>query len=124
MKILVLLSLAITLIPSAHAASEKICFGSGDARGERFVLSLTEKKATISNTVNGQNAEDGTYKANGRVVGRDGKNYLSYNFSDIEGPSDLLVDEELLHPGTKGVVKIRWRGEGFAQSTYFCREGD
>ncbi len=115
--------IGLSLSLTASAASEKICFGSGDAKGIRFVLTITKKTAVVS-AAQGSNAEgiEGKFQANGEVAGRDGKNYLSYAVSNVEGPTDLLVDSELLHSGTTGLAKVRWRGEGYSQSTYFCRD--
>lgn len=108
---------------AASAAPQKICFGSGDAKGERFELSITKDVATISRAVgSGVNGTEGDYKTDGSVAGRDGKKYLAYEFSRDEGVTDLLVDEALLEEGTQGLAKIRWQGEAFSQSTYFCRD--
>jgi hypothetical protein len=111
---------------SAHAAVEKICFGSYEAKGNRFVLSATTKKATISR-VSGNEVGDlnGSYPRTGITKSKDGKVVsLTYLLSDVEGGTYLIVDRELLKPETKGAVKMRWRGEGFEQTTYFCKDNN
>lgn len=120
-----ILGLALLSSSAAFAASEKICFGIGHEKGERFLLKLTKSRAVVSDfksTPSSRDNWDGTYPANGELQGRDGITYLSYHISSVEGSTDLLVDESLLESGTKGLAKVRWQGESFDESKYLCRD--
>ena len=108
---------------SASAASNKICFGLNDAKGNNFVLSLTARSAVVSEATGELNDWlNGNYPRSGEVQGRDGKTYIDYNLGSNDGANDLLANKDLLKAGTKGYVKIRNRGEGFFESSYFCRD--
>ncbi|MGZ3694775.1 MAG: hypothetical protein ACXWQO_11370 [Bdellovibrionota bacterium] len=123
MKYALALAFIVSCLSTSAFAAEKICFGSGDAKGGRFVLNVTKKTATISSAQSNDNNElDGKYPANGSVAGRDGQTYLSYHVDSTEGSTDLLVDSDLLKAKTQGLAKVRWQGESFSQSTYFCRD--
>lgn len=111
---------------SAYAKSEKICFGTGNEKGTHFVLTLTTQSAKISEANDGDIANEsglnGEFPFGRKFKGRDGLTYLAYDFSDVEGQTDLIVSTDLLKAGSKGYAKIRWSGEGFEQSSYFCRD--
>jgi hypothetical protein len=124
---LVILVLATVLGSTAMASTSKICFGStkGDdsIKGTILGLEVTTEQVTIK-PIKGDNEEEATYPAyNTSVHGRDGKLYLEYKgYDDGEYQTVLMVDQELLHNGTTGLLQFRARGEGFFNSVYFCRD--
>jgi hypothetical protein len=116
------LTLAALASAPAFAAADKVCFSTGTAKGDSLQLHVTKASATVSKATANAGVDDGTYKADGSVNGRDGVTYLSYYVSSEEGGTDLLVDESLLESGTKGYAKVRWRGESFEETKFFCRD--
>ena len=104
--------------------SVKACFwsrGSNGSKGDMMLITLVEPTIVI-NDVTHKNW-NGTFKNDGKIVkGRDGKTYLSYAGSSVEGYTAILVDETLLAPQTMGWMKIRWRGEAYSEVVYFCRD--
>ena len=111
-----------TMATSAFAMDKK-CFGTGDAKGESFLMKLSSLKVVIISD-DSQNLEAGTYTRNKSSVvhGRDGVTYLDFDLGVSDGFNDLLVDEDLLKKGTSGLTKVRNRGEGFFNVTYICHD--
>ncbi len=104
----------------------KICFGSGDVKGERFNLTATKKKATISNWVSTRfdwpKGQTETYPFIEEKKARNGDVFFTYQMPSDDANNTLFVDEGLLLLGTEGLVKIQSKGEGFIQDTFFCKE--
>lgn len=120
-----IMSLTVLASASAFAASTKVCFyTSGDSysKGDHFVVTLSKESAKISKGSGDLSSYEGVAKANGKVKGRDGLTYLSYRIDGPEGGEALLVPAKLLASGASGGVKIRWRGEGYSQVNFFCRD--
>lgn len=104
-------------------ASDKICFGTGDSKGNKFTMSLEALAVTLVGADNPDIIEGSFKRTELDVVkGRDGKTYLDFYMGNIDGALDLLVDETLLENGTTASVKIRSRGESFNSITYICRD--
>ena len=107
-------------------APVKICFGSGDVKGERFNLTATKKKASISNWVSTRfewpKGQTETYPVIAEKKARNGDVFLTYKMPSDDYINTLFVDPGLLLLGTEGIVKIQSRGEGFVQNTFFCKE--
>lgn len=110
--------LTIFVSANAFASTTKICFGVGEAKGERFRIEVSEELAVVTE-VNGNSYE---YPLKKEIKGKDGKTYISYNVFDDETWTEFLVDQALLTKSGQGYVKYRWQGESFAQRTFFCRE--
>jgi hypothetical protein len=106
-------------------ASEKICFGAGEAKGGTFLVKLSTKSATIKvlkETDYLADFFDGTHKRAGTVDSREGIAYFVYDLGTIDCALDMLVAETLLKAKTTGKIKMRCRGEGFSQETYYCKD--
>jgi hypothetical protein len=120
----IIFALVVALCAPAAFASSKICFGTGDAKGDRFqMIDLSKDKVTID--VDGSNfIGAGTFTRDNpdTVKGKDGINYLAFDLGACDGANSLLVDPALLNSGTTGKVKVRNRGEGFFNYVYFCRD--
>lgn len=109
---------------TASAKATKVCFGSGDAKGARFVAEVSLHQLVISES-SGDAVEgyDGRYKYSSDLNGRDGKTYLSFATDKCdEGCTVILVDRELTASSSKGWIKLRWSGESFAETKLFCRD--
>ncbi len=109
---------------SGAFASEKICFATKNsgAKGDICKISVARNRIKIEPVV-GDQFWDGTYQANSSTVkGKDGVTYLNYRAHGEEGCNQILVDEALLKPGSKGTLKFRCRGEGFGDTKFFCRD--
>lgn len=126
MKALLALSaLSLGFAISASAASQKICFGSGDDKGSRFEAQIGPQKVKITASAGEEDFNlNGSYDRIGELKGRDGKVYLTYDVPGPEGGQTMIVDRDLLKANTKGSLKIRWQGEGFEQHSYFCRDSN
>ncbi len=117
-----LLIMAVLSGVSYAQASEKICFGSGDAKSGCVVAEISTSQLVIKpQTPNALLA--GVYPLEaGSVHGQDGATYLKYN-GDTVSPQDChvdyLVDQNLLQTGTQGLLKLRCDGNSL---TYFCRD--
>ena len=125
MKKLLVLALIGFGISTCSYASEKICFGMGDKKGDRFVINVSADKVVFSECKGSM--EDflhGTYKNSGTVKGKDGKTYLEFYLGNFDDAYYLLVDKVLLKKGTKAYAKVRGRGEGFEQDTFFCKDSN
>lgn len=103
-------------------ASEKVCFwksGHTGSKGDRFTARISKSRIKIVNS----ELWEGTYpREKQNVHGKDGITYFSYDMGSNDGANSALVDEALLQDETKGLIKLRNRGEGFSQDTYFCRD--
>jgi len=113
-----LATLSIFLSSTAFASTTKVCFGVGEAKGERFRMDVTRDSAIVTE-INGTSYE---YPAAREVKGKDGKTYLSFNTFDDPTWTEFIVEESLLLEDGQGTVKYRWKGEGFAQRSFFCRK--
>jgi hypothetical protein len=109
---------------SASAKGSKVCFGTDDAKGSRFSVEVSRHQIVISDVV-GDAAEgyEGTYKYSGQLTGRDGKKYGEFPTRICDsGCAVILVDDKLSSAGSKGRIKLRWRGEGFQETVFLCRD--
>ena len=117
----VLLCVAILLgFNSVSWAANKTCQGLYDAKGDTFVITLTEKEASIEQDCKA--TEAGTYKFYAYVNGKDGHKYISYDIGSDEGSYRMLVDSNLLNENTTGQIKFRWTGESYYETKYFCKD--
>lgn len=110
-------------------ASNKICFGStknDDTKGVVLSVEVERTDLTIK-TLNtnrwGDLNYNGTYPSLNRTIkGRDGVVYLTYEGERSEYQDIIMVNPTLLKEGTTGLIQIRARGEGFFNSTFFCKD--
>jgi len=117
MKAILLTSvLTLTLTATANAAP-KVCFGLGDAKGQTFAIDASPEKIKVYN-----GAERATHLFRSHVSGRDGVTYLEYKVKTTNPDTAILINEALVEPGTEGLLKVRWRDDGFDESIYFCRD--
>ena len=106
-------------------ASYKICYGSTksqETKGLVMLARIDSQKISLK-TIKGDYV-NGTYPADhSSIAGRDGKTYLQYKGeNDFEYQNFVLVDKNLLHASTTGLLQIRARGEGFFNAVFVCRD--
>lgn len=125
MKNLVYVTAAL-LIAAPTFAATKICksvdgvSSSGGKSSSTIAIQSSPSEIKVRN-IQGEDFASGNFKrAADDVNGRDGKVYLSYLFAADEGGTFFLLDKQLLQTGTKGLLKLRWRGEGYSQTTFIC----
>lgn len=103
-------------------ASEKSCkwIGGNEGKfGDTLVASISEHQVTIS----GHDWEGAYPRLNGEdVQGQDGQTYYSYDVGYNDGANRVLVDWVLLESGTRGLLKLRGRGEGFFEQKFACAD--
>ena len=103
-------------------ASQKVCFGIADRKGERLTLDIAEQNLSIAPQTELGNASAGVFKSTGRVIhSQSGINYLQYDggtFGEC-GTLYYLADEALLSVGGEGKLKVVCRSNTEA---YFCRD--
>jgi hypothetical protein len=100
------MGLIVALVFSTGAlATEKICFQKKDDSGKsnsRFTAVISTKKLVIKNATKDSEApENGTFsrEKSADVNGRDGKTYLAYPVSHIEGTTYALTSSICIRSG-------------------------
>lgn len=85
---------------------------------------ITKEKVTLKTLKEGSDFQyNGTYPSYHTTTnGRDGKVYLEYKGENSDYQDVIMIDRELLKAGTKGLLQIRARGEGFFNSVFVCRD--
>ncbi len=122
-----ILLVATLLFAMSALAETKICRRTVSERDGRpsdlFIAHISERTLVITE-VTGSEAWAGQYQrdSDAYVDGRDGHSYLDFNARGEEGCNSILVDERLLSPNTRGLIKFRCRGEGFNEAKYLCRD--
>jgi hypothetical protein len=101
-------------------AATKTCKGLYEAKGDTFVVTLTDKEASVEQ--DSQAVQAGTYQFNGYVNGKDGYKYISYDVGSDEGSYVMLVNSNLLKDKTSGLIKFRWTGESYQETKYLCKD--
>lgn len=114
--------LTATLLSTQVFAATKVCFGLGDEKGNNFKIELTEQNANILGGVGNVDWLSGQSPRIRDVRTRNGSTLVVYDLGTNDGTNHLLVQPQLLQPGTTGYAKMRNRGESYYQSTYFCRD--
>jgi hypothetical protein len=122
--LLIAATLVLGFSVNAHAKASKICYGMGDAKGSHFVAEISRHQVIVSEAVGDEvTAYEGTHAYIDDVQGRDGVTYNEFATEvHDEGGVTMLVDESLVDGGTKGVLKLRWRGESFSETKFLCRD--
>lgn len=106
---------------NVHAATKSCTWidGNEGGTGDTLAASISENSVTISG-----HEWSGTYPRlqNEDVQGKDGRTYYSYDAGYNDGTNRVLVDWALLQSGTKGLLKLRGRGEGFFEQKFSCTD--
>jgi hypothetical protein len=125
MKTSIIVSMFALVLGSNAFATSKICYGStasDNTKGAIIKVDITDSQIVMK-IVKGA-GDEGTFPVMKWVVhGRDGNTYLTYDDpTGDEGGTSVLVDESLLNESTTGLLQLRWRGEGFSNYVYVCRD--
>lgn len=131
MKHLILVSF-LTFSTTAFSA-QKTCRGTArgtdDVKGMSFDINITKNSVKITN-LRGESTRYqegdlnymllGSHRFDGEINGRDGKTYRQYHLNGPEGGEKMLVEEGMLKANASGLLKLRWRGEGFENTIWVC----
>ncbi len=118
---------------TCFASTPKVCFGSKSndtTKGVVLSVNIDEKEIYIKTVKDGNGQTFGSEYYGGKsypslskqIAGKDGKTYKTFKGEDSDYQDIILVDELLFNSGSSGLIQIRARGEGFFNSSFFCKD--
>jgi hypothetical protein len=112
---------------NAEAAVKKVCDGSDkftDSAGQKIEVSLGKKEIDLVR-IEGKSRSTYTFTATGSKANEsDGKVYLVFEGEEESDFETVKVDQNLLRPGSSGLVKIHTNSgaEGSSDSEFSCQD--